>query len=91
MSLGARYHDDYNGRHSSSNLCDFYLFFIMEAHLMERKFTDDEEVICTANSWLENQIFPTESTLYGEMLEQVHISCRTVRWKVSVNQQMFIN
>jgi len=34
---------------------------------------------CTSNGWLEDQ----EQQCFGEIQDKVHISCRTLRWKVT--------
>ena len=58
-----RYRSEKNRSHSGSNysvahhICKIQhrVSFNVKEHLSECKFTDDENVICTANSWQEHQ------------------------------------
>ena len=50
------------------------------------KVSDDENVICTANGWLEDQeqqFFLQWSENFGETLDQVHFSSRRICQKVT--------
>jgi len=56
---------------------DYYLFPKLEEFMKGSKFADDEDVISKANGWPEEHDQQLQwSPSYGEMLDQVHFSCR---------------
>jgi len=60
------------------SLSDFYLFPKLKNFMKGRKFTDDNDVICTANGWLEDE---DQEFFYNgrESLDQVHFCRRSIQ------------